>query len=90
MPKLSNIDGTQRLQVAGSDVEISARLEESSIVVEISKAGTCIHTLQMKNVTETMEHLWLADLFGRTDIFECRDLAHVADRFLLTTNTNQG
>ena len=90
MPKYPNVGRTQTLQVAGTDVEISARLEHSSIVVEIAKAGSCIHTLQLNNVTDTMEHLWLADLFGRTDILECRELAHAVDRFLLTTNTNQG
>ena len=90
MPTLPHIDGTQRFQVTGTDVEICARLEDSSILIEIAKAGSCIHTLQINNATDKMEHLWLANLFGRTETLEGRDLAHEVDRFLLTTNTNQG
>ena len=78
------------LQLDGTDIEVSAALDETSLTIKILKSGACVHTVVIDNAAERMEHAWLADCLTEKEHVDLRALEGQAFDFLVRTNTNQG
>jgi hypothetical protein len=78
------------LLFAGTDLEVRARLANTSLTIEVLKSGACVHRLILDHATVPLEHAWLADLFARDEHVRIDHLARQLEDYVSSLNTNQG
>jgi hypothetical protein len=79
-----------KLTFTDTDLEIRAQLGGGSVVINVLKAGTCVHRVTIADAVGPMEHNWIADLFAREDRVELKQIVRDAEEYVSNLNINQG
>ena len=78
------------MPLEGTDIQVCVRLENGSMRIDVKKSSACVYTVIIDNAEDQLEHPWLADLFSEENRLNLSNLAHEMDKYLVSTNTNQG
>ena len=78
------------LRIDGTDLEIQARVCDNTMVIQVLKSGTCVHSLTIDDAVGRLEHDWIADMFAREDRVALSDIAYQAADYVGGLNINQG
>lgn len=80
----------QSLRFDDAEIQISARLEDKALTIDILKSGACVHRVTLEDALTRLDNLWLADLFARESKVALGTMKGEMSEYLEGLDINQG
>ena len=79
-----------RLQVPGTDLEVSVRLENDELTMVLTKANAHIYRVVIEQATMPIENAWLSDMFMHDHPVRLGQLTSELEEYVESLNVAQG
>ncbi|HRK18375.1 MAG TPA: hypothetical protein PK970_05415 [Hyphomicrobiaceae bacterium] len=86
----SPMTSDQSLRFDDAEIQISARLENQALTIDIMKSGACVHRVTLEDARTRLDNLWLADLFARESKVVLGTMKGEMNEYLEGLDVNQG